>query len=315
MDVTRWTRQFSRHALRRRNGTYFLWRFLANGTRTASALLTRRAHSETVAIERDLKSQGIVVGPSVQFLTTQGQKSIEEAGEQVLQASRSEDVHDVIAKRASGSGKKEFLVDLVSYPEGMSPCDPLLHVALDHKLLQVVSAYFGMWPCLYSVGAWLNYPTDAPLQLSQLWHRDPEDLKVIKVFIYLTDVYRECGPFTYIPRTHPFGSANAAAQKLEHKKRVADHVMARIFPTESWRICTGQAGTMILADTVGYHRGGKPMPGHQRILITFTYTSGTPINAPSLWIRGMPAWASGIQRSAIQPLLTMRSEKTTQAAD
>ncbi len=66
---------------------------------------------------------------------------------------------------------------------------------------------------------------------------------------------------------------------------------------------TGPAGTMILADTRGYHRGGKPMVG-RRILITLTYTSGAPITSRRIWVSGAPTWVdSAMQRAAVKPLL------------
>jgi hypothetical protein len=149
----------------------------------------------------------------------------------------------------------------------------------------------------------LNYPTEAPPQISQLWHRDPEDLRLIKAFIYLVDVDDQCGPFTYIPRTHPFGAESASGQRFDKKKRIADDRMGRVFPEASWRVCTGAANTMILADTLGYHRGGKPSVG-RRILMTFTYTSGVPITERALSIDRMPDWiSSDIQRWAVKPLL------------
>lgn len=103
-------------------------------------------------------------------------------------------------------------------------------------------------------------------------HRDPEDLKIINVFTYLADVDELCGPFTYVPRTHPFGAAVGKALK---KWWVSDDQMSRVFPSTLWRTCTGQAHTTILADTLDYHRGGKPTSG-RRILIASTYTSGAP---------------------------------------
>jgi hypothetical protein len=186
----------------------------------------------------------------------------------------------------------------------MPATDPLLRVALDQQLLEVVSGYLGLWPCLHSVAAWLNYPTDAPPELSQLWHRDPEDLKLLKAFIYLTDVDDECGPFTYVPGTHPFGARNQTLARLKTKQRLTDETMASSLPPAEWRVCTGKAQTLILADTVGYHRGGKPTAGHRRILITFTYTSSTPITERRLRVRAVPAWAtSALQRFAVKPLV------------
>ena len=63
------------------------------------------------------------------------------------------------------------------------------------------------------------------------------------------------------------------------------------FPPDAWKVCTGPANTMILADTVGYHRGGKPTLG-RRTLVTFTFTSGTPIDDSRLWLQERPAWAT-----------------------
>ncbi len=297
-------RRYSRRALPRRNAVYFLWRFVGNGVRTCRAFIERASHTDVPAIARELSAEGIVVGPSDRFLSAEGQQALGRTASRVLATGRSEEVEAVVSGTAAAGGRqKQFLVDLVSYPDGIPADDPILKVALDQKLLEIVSSYLGLWPCLHSVAAWLNYPTDAPAEISQLWHRDPEDLRLIKAFIYLVDVDEECGPFTYIPGTHPFGAEAGSSQRLEKKKRIADDRMMKAFPRESWRVCTGGPNTMILADTLGYHRGGKPTRG-RRILITFTYTSGVPLTSRSLTVAGMPDWiSSGLQRWAIKPLL------------
>jgi hypothetical protein len=267
-------------------------------------MLRRSRYHDAPAIAQELKQQGIVVGPSERFLTSDGGRALHDASTRILEISRGPAVAAALAGASDGSDRyKRYLVDLVDYPEGIDADDSLLKLALDEKLLEIVAGYLGLWPRLHSIAAWLNYPTEAPPELSQLWHRDPEDLRLVKVFIYLTDVHERSGPFTYVPRTQPFGAEAASAQKLERKKRLADDRMIKAFPPASWRVCTGPPHTMILADTVGYHRGGKPSVG-QRILLTFTYTSGAPITSRELWIRGRPAWlASGIQRSAVEALL------------
>ena len=209
----------------------------------------------------------------------------------------------VRGEAADTNRQKDFMIHLVKYPDGIPVDDPLLAVALDRRLLEIVGSYLGLWPSLYSISAWLHYPTDAPAQQSQLWHRDPEDLTLVKVFIYLNDVDEQCGPFSYVPATQPFGARTAAANALEGQKRVTDAAMGELFPPDSWKVCTGAANTMILADTVGYHRGGKPSAG-QRILIAFTFTSGAPIKSPAVRVQTTPDWASAeIQRAAIRQIL------------
>jgi hypothetical protein len=302
--ITRLTRRFSRRALPKPNLTYFLWRFVGNGLRTCRALERSASFSDNRVIADELNVEGIVVGPSRRFLSAAGEAALGEARLRVLDASRSEEVATIVSGRVSADErKKQFLVHLASYERGIDVDDPVLKVAIDQKLLEIVASYLGLWPCLHSIDAWLNYPTNDAPQLSQLWHRDPEDLRLIKAFIYLVDVDEQCGPFTYIPRTHPFGAESASAPRFDKKKRITDDRMARVFSKASWRVCTGAANTMILADTLGYHRGGKPSVG-KRILITFTYTSGVPITERVLSIDRMPNWiSSDIQHWAVKPLL------------
>jgi hypothetical protein len=302
MDIRILTRRLSRRALRRPNLVYYLWRFVANGGRTARAMMMRRAHADSAAVGAELRKQGIAVGPAERFLTKEGLLALHTAAEHVLTASRSEDVQPGAASNSDGTRKKPFLIHLASYRHLIDAEDPLLKLALDLKLLEIVSDYLGLWPALHSIGAWLNYPTDAPPASSQLWHRDPEDLKLIKVFIYVSDVNEQSGPFTYIPKTHPFGAKIELASKLDRHKRLPDHLVKRVFPASRWRVCTGPPNTMILADTVGYHRGGKPTKGH-RILMTMTYTSGTPMTSRPLRVRSAPRWVRApIQRFAVSSL-------------
>ena len=298
------TRRFLRRALSRPNLTYYFWRFVANGIRTYKLLTTRPEFEETTGIADVLRRNGIVVGQCAEFLTDTGQRALRHASDRILQASRSEKVGRLMRGEIADPGRqKDFMIELVAYPDGIAADDPLLAIALDRKLLEVIASYFGLWPSLYYISAWLHYPTEGTERVSQLWHRDPEDLQVIKVFIYLDDVNENGGPFSYIPGTQPFGYRTAAAREVKKKKRLTDAEIGRGFPPDSWKVCTGSASTMILADTVGYHRGGKPTVG-RRILITCAFTSGAPIKEPRVKLQSVPGWASSdIQRAAIRRLL------------
>ena len=51
--------------------------------------------------------------------------------------------------------------------------------------------------------------------------------------------------------------------------------MEATLPRAHWLACTGPAHTMLVVDTVGFHRGGNVQEGH-RLLVTFTYPSARP---------------------------------------
>ncbi len=79
-----------------------------------------------------------------------------------------------------------------------------------------------------------------------------------------------------------------------------DEEMNLILSPDMHRVCTGPADKMILADTVGYHRGGKPR-SRNRVLLTFTYTSAWQTKSGPR-IAGTPSWSmNGMQRMALLP--------------
>ncbi len=291
-------RYLARKALTKPNLLYFLWRYVGNGLRTLRALIAGTS-PEVSRLADEIKAQGLVMGPSNGFLTSEGQRAFVEASELVLAESRISQGETATETGLSRHKNKDYLVQLVDWRQEHSPDSPLVRLALDRKLLEIISSYFGFWPRLHAIGAWMNLPTDDEAKESQLWHRDPEDLQLVKVFIYLVDVDADRGPFSYIAKTHPFSSGAAKVPVHKDRKRITDEEMRVTFPAETWLTCTGPAGTMILADTVGYHRGGRPTKG-SRILITFTYASGMPFTSRVLRVTGKPAWANtGVQSYAL----------------
>ena len=171
--------------------------------------------------------------------------------EEVLDAPHTDYNGGASADAGANPKKGNYLVNLLSRGEVYSPDNALIKLALDAKLLEIIAAYLGLWPRLHAVNGWLNFPTDDPAQASQMWHRDPKDLKIIKVFIYLVDVDENRGPFSFIPKTHPFGANAGKVPAHKDRKRVLDDEMNRVLPPETHLVCTGPANTMILADTVG----------------------------------------------------------------
>ena len=231
-DINRYfgSKSLKRKALTKPNIVYLRWRYVSNRERTLKAWLHRPVYAGSPALAEELKRRGIAVGPSSLFLDQQGQEALAEASALVLDLSRGDDVQ--ARMRGSTGDRKDYVLHLVPYDQEHTADSPLLRLALNRKLLEIVSLYLGMWPRLNLISAWLNYPTkDAPKEL-QLWHRDPEDLKIIKVFIYLNDVDEKGGPFCYIPTTHPFGSGAARVPTQIDPNRVSDDEMRATIPEE-----------------------------------------------------------------------------------
>lgn len=84
---------------------------------------------------------------------------------------------------------------------GTLPTDnPFVAFALQPAVLSILAKTYGELPFLDDVLLLLSRDTGKHLSLSQLWHRDYDDLRTIKVYVYLTDVHEAAdGPFTFLP--------------------------------------------------------------------------------------------------------------------
>jgi hypothetical protein len=97
--------------------------------------------------------------------------------------------------------------------------------------------------------------------------------KELKSFLYLEDVDEASGPFTYVPGSH-------RNQFLRLKKSVfrnGDDPPTTIRPEEfpegetRERMLTGTAGTLIIADTRGVHRGAPQRGRSRSVLVNYLY--------------------------------------------
>ena len=171
-------------------------------------------------------------------------------------------------------GKKTFLFQyLGSYP-ALDPESVYARFALQPNILRIANAYFGMLTRLRYYNIWHNFASHSPARESQLWHRDREDLYILKLFAYLSDVDLGAGPFTYAAGTHRKGSVRGQPEyTLEGGvKRSTDPQMAAVVSPEDWVVCTGPKSTIVLADTQGYHKGGLATE-RDRVLYTCMFTS------------------------------------------
>ena len=178
---------------------------------------------------------------------------------------------------ATGS-KATFLTKLAT---GSYPVDhAFARLALHPNALAIANGYLELRSTLRALDLWLTQPTEGPAIQTQLWHRDADDVMNVKMFVYFTDVKPAAGPLTYAPRTHPLGSRR---QLPEHDEqgRSDDAQLAQIVPESDWVLCEGPRGTVVFADTCGYHKQLKPESG-ERLLAVSHYVSGTPLVPRSL---------------------------------
>lgn len=142
----------------------------------------------------------------------------------------------------------------------------LLKFATQELILNNVTKYFGRKPYLREVNVQIDFSSNesTDIGITQKFHRDWDDVSLIKVFFYLNDVNEHNGPFEFIMQSQKkpwiiFNQDEILSNKNKLKKKSV----------------TGESGTLILADTNGYHRGLKLKKGY-RLMAYAMYTSYYP---------------------------------------
>ena len=150
-------------------------------------------------------------------------------------------------------------LELLGRNPTFDPESPIVQLAMHEQLRGLIEQYVHMHLRLHDINVWLNLPSGEAPQLSQRWHRDePDDRHILKAFIYLRDVTVGLGSAgvragvapggrTQGPPARHLGRLRLPRRGRRHRGPLrADHVLS----------IPGRAGTIVVCDTRGYHRGG-----------------------------------------------------------
>ena len=115
------------------------------------------------------------------------------------------------------------------------------------------------------------------------WHRDQAVNEQFKSIIYLSDVGPDNGPFEYIEKSHrprtiiaDIAREGFAFNQNRFTNGEIEKLLARGSRKNMLRSFSAPAGTLILVNTRGIHRG-KPIEEGVRYALTNYYWSGVPI--------------------------------------
>jgi hypothetical protein len=189
------------------------------------------------------------------------------------------------------ANEKPFLFEINTTPLSRAAWSMALHP----QILAIVNRYIHAHSRIWDLQYWINAPRQscAPTA-SQLWHRDG-DGTCIKVFVYLSDVKIDSGPFYYACGTH------RGKKRLTHGKnrKMTDDELRDLFDDRiSIEPIIGGPGTVIIANTSGYHKGGFVKKGNRLVLQAAYYCP----------------WINRSDYGLRQPATTLRSLHSAQLA-
>ena len=119
-----------------------------------------------------------------------------------------QDVQRKIRQRYNPNDAKWYVVRAIGRRAKRPPIpSSFIRFFLHPQLLSIASTYLGLQVRLNYMDVWHNIPVcegEPPIS-AELWHRDHEDKRLIKVFVLLSDVDETMGPFTYVKRSQVGG--------------------------------------------------------------------------------------------------------------
>ncbi|MDD3326652.1 MAG: hypothetical protein PHW25_06170 [Zoogloea sp.] len=139
----------------------------------------------------------------------------------------------------------------------------LADLANDPRILAIVSRFLGCRPTIGYLATWWSYATEKGAQEAEFFHRDVDDWKFVKLFVYLSDVGESSGPHIYVRN-----SSNK--NKLAEIRRFSDREVADTFGEENILRLKANAGQGFLEDTFGIHKG-QPVAKGTRLIFQAVY--------------------------------------------
>jgi hypothetical protein len=179
-------------------------------------------------------------------------------------ATKSDGVEHTVAECAALGAQGAYrLADIVQVPH-------LIEFANRDDILSLMETYLGCVPSIYSMNAFWTFP-DRPALIPglQTYHRDYDDFRFCTMFIFLTDTAPGDGAHFYARATHraelverrlkaraPESAATYLNALFAKLAAIDDVAFAALEPQVE--TVSGPAGTVVLEDTFGLHKGEVP---------------------------------------------------------
>ena len=170
-----------------------------------------------------------------------------------------------IDKKTFQAGEKKFrnYTDSVKLKDPLINLPSLINFSLNKRILALISNYFGCMPYLTFLKCVKTYKNKIKEHDTQHFHIDDNSIKLLKVFIYLNDVNsRADGPFYYIKK-----SFKNIKKKWGKKVRWEDDYLKAQYGSKNFIPILAKKGDVIIANTVAFHRGLKPVKKDRNIVI------------------------------------------------
>lgn len=135
---------------------------------------------------------------------------------------------------------------------------PIQKIFASDYFINIAREYLGVEPRLDEVGLWwsANFYDRPEDHSAQFFHFDLDRFKWLKIFVYLTDVGVENGPHEFVSGSHKVDGLPKSIRDKGYA-RLDDQEVIDLYGQEHLVKMVGEAGTVIIEDTRGLHKGNR----------------------------------------------------------
>lgn len=131
----------------------------------------------------------------------------------------------------------------------------------DPLLISIARGYLGKRAKCIASQMWWTFPADVSADIrskaAHFYHRDLDAFQFIKFFIYVSDVNKNDGGHFFVSKSHKPHLLHSLRERFRIS-RVSDGQISEWYGEDSEIEMTGCAGTTIVEDTFGFHKGQSP---------------------------------------------------------
>jgi len=138
----------------------------------------------------------------------------------------------------------------------------ILNLYLSETLVDMAEYFHHDIPKLRNVISWIHPQNPSTEEVaSQSWHRDGEDFRIFKVFIYLNDIREINGALNYIKNTQFGGKWQSITDNIIGNNYGRGWPFYFQPPQEDVVAAEGEVGSIFFVNTHGLHKGGLVRQG------------------------------------------------------
>lgn len=142
--------------------------------------------------------------------------------------------------------------------------EKIIKFALSHEIYHSATKYFGVLPVIAKINIVHNIVNKSKeARASMLWHKDDFGYKSLDLFLAISDINKDNGPFEFVKKKNHLGifykiKSNLENQEPGQRNKLTDENFANYFKDNDLDKFIGESGNGILIDSfTSYHRGGN----------------------------------------------------------